>query len=166
MLKASVHCPLQQCNQAPTLQHLPRTCPQAQRCAVPCLASSSWGTLPPSSLALQKHKRDQKQKFCFFLKECQKPYVSQQGRETTAEHARHHGSHPPPLRLNGKHPVRNAFCIWAFLEIIICKRRRLILLGACDSLSVFGDVLAGRVVMVKAHQTESTVSAELQPQAC
>lgn len=133
---------------------------------VPCLASFSWGMLPPGPLTLQKHKREQKQKFCFFLKECQKPYVSQKGRETTAEYARHHGSHPPPLRLNGKHPVRNAFCIWAFLEIIICKRWRLILLGACDSLSVFRDVLAGRVAMVKAHQTESTVSSGLQPQVC
>lgn len=45
-----------------------------------------------------------------------------QGRELTAVRARHRGSHPPPLWCDGKHPVRNTLCIWAFLELIICKR--------------------------------------------
>lgn len=98
----------------------------------------SWGTFPPG-------KQGQTQKFCFFFFECCKPYVRQKGGEMTAERARHRGSHPPPLQLSRKHPVRNAFCTGTFLEIINCKRWRLVLLGACDSSWVFRDVLARRV---------------------
>lgn len=98
----------------------------------------SWGTFPPG-------KQEQTQKFCFFFFECCKPYVRQKGGEMTAERARHRGSHPPPLQLSRKHPVRNAFCTGTFLEIINCKRWRLVLLGACDSSWVFRDVLARRV---------------------
>lgn len=111
------------CNREPTLQCPPQTWPSLQSAEMRPALPAPRGERSHLAPSLFKNANRNKTRNSAFLRVPQTVRQTEmaQGREPTAEHARHRGSHPPPLQCNGKHPVRNTLCIWAFLELIICK---------------------------------------------
>lgn len=129
-----MHCPVQQCNQAVALQHPPWPWPLLQ-CTAVC---------PHGERSHLANKDKPRNSVSFSLSAANHTSGRKVGRWRLSVPDTVGAIHPP-LQLSRKHPVRNAFCTGTFLEIINCKRWRLVLLGACDSSWVFRDVLARRV---------------------